>query len=189
MKFLRKNLPWILGLIWLSIRVLGSTYFFEKNTDSGRTLGVMMNLFFIILIIFSELSYIYKERRKGVMDRFMGDFKRVAASTVKYALMAGIVIAVYYNFVSDELLVKRQQDYILTEQALDTDEELKLVQEQNIQLAHLSREEIIAAAKGRTDLFTNPKVVSSASFIVLIFVSLIYTAFAVLLFRTFLRMR
>jgi hypothetical protein len=60
---------------------------------------------------------------------------------------------------------------------------------ENIQLKNLSREEIIKAANDRTEIFTNPKIVSSASFLVIVFVSLIYTLFAVLLFRYFLKMR
>lgn len=119
----------------------------------------------------------------------MTDFKVAAGSTIKYSIMAGICIFAYYNFISNELDVKKKQDYAMTIEALDTDEELLQIKADNDQLAHLTREQIIEAANGRTDLFTNPRIVSSASFIVLVFVSLLYSILAVFLFRMLLRMQ
>ncbi len=184
-----KYVPWILGLVWLGIRV--SLYFAMKDTnpDGARSAGVMINLLFLIFIIFSVLSKLYKERRRGVTSSFINDFKTVLKETLKYCLAAGVSLVLFYNFISTELEERRTRDYQATIEALDTEQELNEVRNQNIQLKNLSREEIIQAANDRTEIFTNPKIVSSASFLVLVFVSLIYTLFAVLLFRYFLKMR
>ncbi len=184
-----KYVPWILGLIWLGIRVSLHYLMKDSNSDGARSAGVMTNLLFLIFIIFSVLSKLYKERRKGATSTFFGDFKTVLKENLKYCVAAGIGIAIFYNFVSTELLDRRQRDIQATIEALDTEEELNKVRSENIQLKNLSREEIISAANSRTEIFTNPKIVSSGSFLVLVFVSLIYTLFAVLLFRYFLKMK
>lgn len=189
MRAIGKHLPWIFAILWLGIRVLAAQVIYFGDPDKARTVGVMLNLLFIIVLIFIVLMDLYKLRRMGHKDSFIGDLKNVAFPCVKYVLGVGILLAVYYNVISDELLQKRKADYQLTIEALDTDEELKAVRSQNIQLEKLSREEIIDAANKRTDLFTSPKVVSSASFVVLVFVTLIYAVFAVFLFRSFLKMR
>lgn len=184
-----KYAPWILAIIWLGIRV--SLYYSMQatNPDGARSAGVMINLLFLIFIIFSVLSKLYKERRSGATSSFMNDFKAVLKETLKYCLGVGIALAVFYNFISTELQDRRMRDHQATIEALDTEEELNKVKSENIQLKNLSREEIIQAANDRTEIFTNPKIVSSASFLVLVFVSLIYALFAVLLFRYFLKMR
>ncbi|MEZ4798319.1 MAG: DUF4199 family protein [Flavobacteriales bacterium] len=175
MNRIKSFLPWILGLVWLGIRVLGATVLFKDNPDAGRSLGVITNLSFIIILIFIELRGIYRAKRRGQQSGFMADFKVAASATIKYAVMVGMCIFAYYNFISDELEVKKKQDYTLTIEALDTDEELNKIKAENDQLAHLSREQIIEVANSRTDLFTNPRIVSSASFIVLVFVGLLYS--------------
>ena len=119
----------------------------------------------------------------------MSDIKRVAFPAMKYVLGAGIAITIYYTTISDELEVKRNQDYVALEATLDTPEKLQKVIAENSQLKGYSKEQIMSAAKERTDLFTNAKVVSSASFLVLIFVTLFYSLFAVFLFRNFLKLK
>jgi Ca2+/H+ antiporter len=184
-----KYVPWILGLVWLGIRVTLYYTMKDTNPDGARSAGVMINLLFLIFIIFSVLSRLYKERRSGATSTFFNDFKVVLKENLKYCLAAGVALVIFYNFISTELLDRRARDHQATVEALDTDEELNQIRNENIQLKNLTREEIIKAANDRTEIFTNPKIVSSASFLVLVFVSLIYTLFAVLLFRYFLKMR
>lgn len=186
---MRKFFPWISGLVWLLLRWGLYITIGETSPDQARSIGVMINLFFIILIIFSVLMDVYRERRTGMTTTFITDLKRVLKETMKYSIAVGIMIAVFYHFVSNELELKREADYKAAALALDTDEEVAAVKKENPQLKDLSREEILDAVYARTDLFTNKKIISSASFLVTVFVSLLYSLFSVLLFRYFLRFR
>lgn len=189
MSFLKNYSPWILALVWLGIRWMSHTSLFPNDSGTARNIGVMTNLSFIILLMFQTLAVLYRERRNGQSGSFMTDIKRVAFPAMKYVLGAGIAITVYYTTLSDELLVKRNEDYVALEASLDTPEELQNIIAQNSQLKGYTKEQILTAAKERTDLFTNAKVVSSASFLVLIFVTLFYALFAVFLFRYFLKLK
>jgi hypothetical protein len=189
MNFIKNYSPWILALLWLGIRWACHTSLLPNDPDTARSIGVMANLFFIIVLMFQALYIIYKERRNGLTGTFMADIKRVAFPAMKYVLGAGIAITIYYTTLSDELIVKRNQDYIALEATLDTPEKVQKVIAENSQLKGYTKDQIMTAAKERTDLFTNAKVVSSASFLVLIFVTLFYALFAVFLFRNFLKLK
>lgn len=189
MSIIKNYSPWILALLWLGIRWICHTTILPNDPDTARSIGVMANLFFIIVLMFQTLMTLYKERRSGLTGSFMSDIKRVAFPAMKYVLGAGIAITIYYTTISDELDVKRNQDYAALEATLDTPEKLQKVIAENTQLKGYTKEQIMTAAKERTDLFTNAKVVSSASFLVLIFVTLFYSLFAVFLFRNFLKLK
>lgn len=189
MKLFKSLLPWILAIVWLGFRYTAYTSFYKGNPESARSLGVSLNLLFIIILLFQVLWGMYKERRQGATGSFLSDLKRVAFQPMKYVLGVGILLTVYYTTLSTELLDKRQADYALIDQSLDTPEKVKQIVAENDQLKGYTKEQIIDAARGRTELFTNPKVVSSASFLVLIFVTLLYSVFAVFLFRSFLKLR
>lgn len=189
MSFIKNYSPWILALLWLGIRWICHTTILPNNPDTARSVGVMANLFFIIVLMFQTLMTLYKERRSGLTGSFMSDIKRVAFPAMKYVLGAGIAITVYYTSISNELEVKRNQDYAALEETLNTPEKVQKVITENTQLKGYTKDQIMTAAKERSDLFTNAKVVSSASFLVLIFVTLFYAIFAVFLFRNFLKLK
>ena len=189
MSFIKNYSPWILALLWLGIRWICHTTILPNNPDTARSVGVMANLFFIIVLMFQTLMTLYKERRSGLTGSFMSDIKRVAFPAMKYVLGAGIAITVYYTSISNELEVKRNQDYTALEETLNTPEKVQKVIAENTQLKGYTKDQIMTAAKERSDLFTNAKVVSSASFLVLIFVTLFYAIFAVFLFRNFLKLK
>ncbi len=183
----KKYLPWLLCIVWLTSRVLVANYVYPQDSSKAMTFGVISNLSFIILLIFSELYFLFKARRNALPSSFLYELKIVSKPVVLYVIGVGICLTVFYNFISNELERKRELDYILTEQSLDTEEKLNQLRNENAQLKNFSREQIINAAHQKIDLLTNPKVVSSLSFLALVFVGLLYSLFAVFLFRLFVR--
>lgn len=187
MTSIKRNLPWILCSLWLLIRIAIGTYIYPENSLKSMTFGVILNLSFIIVLIFSELVLLFKVRRFSKPESFLSEVKTVCTPVIRYVLGVGIAITLYYNFISNELQRKRESDYILTEQSLDTEQEINALREENNQLKNFSKEQILQAAHEKIDLMTNPKVVSSISFLALVFVGLLYSLFAVFLFRLFVR--
>lgn len=183
----KKYLPWLLCIIWLTSRILVTEYVYPQDASKAMTFGVISNLSFIILLIFLELYFLFKARRNALPSSFLSELKVVSKPVVMYVIGVGICLTVFYNFFSNELERKRELDYILTEQSLNTEQKLDQLRNDNIQLKNLSREQIINAAHQKIDLMTNPKVVSSLSFLALVFVGLLYSLFAVFLFRLFVR--
>lgn len=185
----KKLFPWILGLIWLAVRWVLYITIGKTDPDLARNVGVMLNLFFIIITIFNVLLSHYRKRAYSYELTFMDQFKSVMKDAMKYSISFGVCLAVFYNLVSNELEMKRESDYKAIELALDSDEKVNAIKAENIRLKDFSKDQIIQAAKERTALFTNEKIVSSASFLVTVFVSLIYSLFSVLLYRYLIKSR
>lgn len=185
----KKFFPLILGLIWLITRWVLYLSIGKNDPETARNAGVILNLFFIIVVIFNVLLGLYRNRAVAFSQSFMEQFKLVLKESMKYSLSVGIGLVIFYNFISTELSDKRKQDYEAIEIALDSEEKINAIKAENFRLKDFTKEQIRQAAKERTDLFTNEKVVSSASFLVTVFASLIYALFSVILFRFLLKSR
>jgi len=177
-------LPFVFAFLWLVIRYLTGHFFVEYSYSEGRTIGVLSNLFFILILVFVGLVANYNTREKRT---FLQDVKDGLKVAMKYVLSAVVMMGLYYGAISDELEVQRQTSFIEIHEALDTDSELASIQEQNPLLAHQGREEIEKEMQERITFFTSLKVLLPASLIALSLTTVFYGLLGVFIWRRFIR--
>ncbi|MCC6600910.1 MAG: hypothetical protein IT223_09590 [Crocinitomicaceae bacterium] len=188
MKFLEKWFPWCLAVVWLLVRLVGGGLLFDGDYDKGRTLGVMTNLLFILLVIFIAIVQVNKKNSTDNRT-FFSDIKSVMTESTKYVLGVVLAIGIFYSVMSNELEKKRLYDHAQIEMAVDTPEKLEKLKAENPMLKDISKEKIIESATARTDVFTSLKMIIPSSLLVLLMVSLLYSLLAVAVFRGFLLAR
>ncbi len=171
----------IIAALWLSGRCLIG-YLTNYNATDGSKWGVLTHLFFILMAIVVGVLRSHQERKYG----FVALFKVAAKYGVLYAVSGTILVAVYYNWISDEMVVKQQQDIATIIQSLDSPEEYKAIIKDNPALSKLSPDQIKAKAIERTLLFTKTSSMASLGGVALVIVAIIYSLIAGWLFNMFL---
>ena len=170
-----------IAALWLAGRYLIG-YLTQFNAAEGSKWGVLTHLFFILMVIVVAMLRSHQEKKYG----FVALFKIAAKYGVLYALLGTMMVVVYYNWISDEMVVKQQQDIATIIQSIDSPEEYKAIISENPTLSKLSADQIKAKAIERTLLFTKTSSMASLGGVAMIIVAMIYSLIAGWLFNMFL---
>ena len=171
----------VIAALWLSGRCLiGSIT--DYNATEGSKWGVLTHLFFILISIVVAMWRSHQEKKYG----FVALFKIAAKYGVLYAILGTMMVVIYYNWISNEMVLKQQQDIATIIQSIDTPEEYKAIIKDNPALVKLNAEQIKAKAIERTLLFTKTSSMASLGGVALIIVAMIYSLIAGWLFNMFL---
>ena len=138
--------------------------------------------FVILMAIVVAMGRSHQEKKYG----FVALFKIAAKYGVLYALLGTMMVVIYYNWISNEMVIKQQQDIATIIQSIDTPEEYKAIIKDNPALVKLNAEQIKAKAIERTLLFTKTSSMASLGGVALIIVAMIYSLIAGWLFNMFL---
>ena len=171
----------IIAALWLAERCLIG-YFTQYNASEGSKWGVLAHLFWILVCILVAMIRSHQERKYG----FVALFKKAAKYGVLYAVLGTIMVVTYYSLISDEMVIKQQQDIATIIQSIDTAQEYKAIIKDNPALAKLSAEQIKLKAIERTMLFTKTSSMASLGGVAMIIVAMIYSLIAGWLFDMFL---
>jgi hypothetical protein len=96
------------------------------------------------------------------------------------------MVVVYYKWISNEMVIKQQQDIALIIESLDTKEEFQQIMKDNPALKGHTLEQLKTKAIERSILFTKVGSLASLGGLALIIVSFLYSLIAGWLFNTFL---
>ena len=171
----------VIAALWLSARCMIG-YLTKFNAAEGSKWGVLTHLFFILLAIVVAMVRSHQNQKYG----FVALFKMAAKYGVLYAVLGTMMVVVYYNWISDEMVIKQQQDIATIIQSIDSPEEYKAIVKDNPSLSKLSADQIKAKAIERTLLFTKTSSMASLGGVALIIVAMIYSLIAGWLFNMFL---
>lgn len=147
-----RTLVLICAALWLITKVVLLQFVpFETNVQAG----VMLNLFFILLIGIFAIRRVSRRVPKA-QRHFLEDVKAVARGTMQYVLAAVVALALFNYVIAKDDIAARQASLRqeITEQYEDQEffEELK---RQNPQIADMSRAEARDAALDNFDQFTS----------------------------------
>jgi hypothetical protein len=171
----------IIAAIWLSERyIIG--IFTHFNASEGSKWGVLTHLFWILVCILIAMIRSHQNRQYG----FVQLFKIAAKYGVLYAVVGTAMVVVYYNWISNEMVLKQQQDIATIIQSIDSPEEYKAIVKDNPVLAKLSADQIKEKAIERTLLFTKTSSMASLGGVALIIVAMVYSLIAGWMFNMFL---
>lgn len=171
----------ILAFLWLATRmVIG--HFTHYQAASGSKWGVLTQILFILIAISLAMMHAHQQRQYG----FLNLFKKAAKYSVLYSILGTGMIVIYYNWISDEMNIKQQQDIALIIESLDTKEEFQKIIQENPALKGHTIEQLKTKAIERSILFTKLSSLASLGGVALVITSLIYSLIAGWLFDTFL---
>lgn len=171
----------ILPIIWLQVRyVIG--WCTDFNSTIGSQWGVMTHLLLVLLAILLAMLQCHWKREYA----FLQLFKNSAKHAIVYALLVTGSLAIYYGWLSDELILKKQQDIAQIIQETNTPEKIAQIKSMNPALQPLSKDQIVQKAMEQTALFTNVKTMLSLTFFSLTILGFLYSLIAAWLFSQFL---
>jgi hypothetical protein len=170
-----------LAILWLLVRI-AIGHFTHYQASSGSKWGVLLQILFILLAISLAMTHAHQQRQYG----FLNLFKKAAKYSILYSLSGTLMLVIYYNWISDEMLIKQQQYIALIIESLDTKEEFQKIIQENPALKGHTVEQLKTKAIERSILFTKLSSMASLGGLALIITSLIYSLIAGWLFDTFL---
>ncbi len=175
------NIVFILAILWLMVRIL-TGYTTHYQADQGSKWGVLLHMLMILVAISIAMAHAHRERSYG----FLNLFKRAAKYSILYSLVGTLMVVVYYKWISNEMLIKQQQDIAMIIESLDTPEEFQQILKDNPALKGHTLEQLKTKAIERSILFTKVGSMASLGGLALIIVSFLYSLIAGWLFNTFL---
>jgi hypothetical protein len=171
----------LLPIIWLQVRYsIGLLTHFDST--QGSHWGVMTHLLLVLLSILLAMIQCHWKREYD----FIHLFKNSAKHAILYALLVTGSLGIYYGWLSDELIIKKQQDIAQIIQETDSPEKIAQIKSLNPALQPLSKDQIVEKAMERTTLLTNLKTMLSLAFFSLTILGFIYSLIAAWLFSQFL---
>jgi len=176
--------PLVCALLWLATRWIYGSELADSDILKGRTFGVFLNLFFILLLVgLGMFSFRWKKLEGGGLARF----KHLVRYPLVYSFFVTIAIFSFYSYMSDEVEMKRSKDMAEMESILTNPEKLASLKAENESLAEMNADQIREMGKSRIYSMTSPKVITSIGFLMLCVSSVGYTFLALLLSSLFLK--
>ena len=170
----------ICAALWITTKVVLLSFVpFETNV----TAGVMLNLFFIVLIGVYTIRKKVKETPKE-MAHALDDIKSVAKATAKYVLWAIVLLFAFNQFIAKPTLDKRIEN-IKAEISAQYDDEAKYQELllTNPPIGEMDREEAKAQALQGFDMYTKWYVQLTLALLGLMAAAIIYSILVSILWR------
>ncbi|MDG1261356.1 MAG: hypothetical protein P8H59_01130 [Flavobacteriales bacterium] len=173
----------ICGALWLLTKtVLHNFVSMEINT----VVGVMLNMLLILVIAIFTINKKVKGTPAG-SSHYLDDLKAVLRATSKYVLLAIVCLGVFNYGIARESIIALQQARVDQIEQDYSEENYKVLQETNITLQHMEREEAMTLAMDRIELFSKWYVQLTLSLIALLLAAILYSIIGSLLWRLMLR--
>jgi len=170
----------ILAIAWLGLRlIIGMAT--NHQADQGSKWGVLTHMLLILISISFAMAHAHKDHAYG----FLNLFKKAAKYSILYSILGTLMVVIYYKWLSNEMLVKQQQDIALILESLDTKEEFEQIIKENPALKGHTLDQLKTKAIERSILFTKVGSLASLGGLALIIVSFLYSLIAGWLFNAF----
>ena len=168
--------------VWIVVRIAVGQIATPSNAN---LVGVMTNLFFILLLIFGAMFIKYRFPPKP-SAAFLSDLKDAMRPAMIYILIVVAYMCLHYGVFSDEMDVRRNAVIENIRSQTDSDQELQAYREMMHQ-PKMTQQEILNAEIEKANLFISMKIFIPMSLMVLVLVSFVYALLGVLIWRRFLR--
>ena len=176
------RLIWICAALWLIIKLAMRSW---VSIEDNVIIGVMMNMFFIILIAVFAIRYKYLNTPEGE-STLLDSIKDTCKASVTYAVIATILVGSYYFVISP---TEVQQRKALAEQQIEeiiTEDYLNQMKAENPVLESLVLEDYKQQQLDNAYWMYSPVIQITLSLIALVVCALIYGILITVLWRTFM---
>lgn len=172
----------ISAAVWITARIILG---YSVSPDKANVAGVLSNLFFILILIFTALVLKYRIHN-AASGGFFSDLKDAMKPAVIYIVLVVGYMTLHYGWLTSEMTDRRNAVIQNVMSQIDTDEELAIYRNQ-IHNQEITREEIQKAETEKAEMFLSLKMYIPMSLLILTLMALVYSLLGVVLWRKFLR--
>jgi hypothetical protein len=166
-------IPLYFAMLWILIKALLFTF----NVPSQEILGVYVNLFFILIVIFASLHLKVKSEKK--IERYASNFKTSLKNAGKYIIVVTVFIFAYYKFINPGHLKGAELNRVELELAKDFEK----IKTKNPLYKDKTREEWEKQVRSSAQLFSSVTLNTSIYFLGMFFISLVYSIIIPIFYR------
>jgi predicted PurR-regulated permease PerM len=178
-----KWLPVILAAVWLGVRwTLG----LQLDVESAQNTGVLLNILFILLLVFLAISLHYRNLQ-GRVSGFLEDFKACMKPALLYVLIAVVFIGVYYAWLSDDIEELRSAYIETFNEGIKDENNLANFLSQHPEEKGKTVEELMQKNRENVERNVSVQTRIMGGSLALTFIAIAYGVLAVFFWRTFVR--
>jgi hypothetical protein len=178
-----RHLPWMFALVWLIAKLVMHSLW---EVDQVRTAGVLINILFVLLIVFVGIQTHYG-KQKGLTTSFFDDFKACMKPAMLFVICAVVAMGVYYAFLSDDIARLQQTKIDTFNAAIEVESSRAEILGANKELAVKSNDELRQQFRADIERNVSLKTLLLGGTLALTFISFAYSLLAVFFWRTFVR--
>ena len=178
-----RHLPWMFALVWLVAKLVMRSLW---DVDQVRTAGVLINILFVLLIVFVGIQTHYA-KLKGLATSFFDDFKACMKPAMLFVLCAVVAMGVYYAFLSDDIAQLQQAKIDTFNAAIEVESSRAETLAGNKEREAMSNDELRALYRIEIERNISLKTLLLLGTLALTFISFTYSLLAVFFWRTFVR--
>lgn len=176
------RLIWICGAIWIVTKlVMRSLVPIEQNL----IIGVMVNILFILLVAVFAVRKKFQTTSKAE-STFVDTVKDVTKASVKYALLATVLVGSYYYIISPEEVATKKATAERNLEEVLTPESFAEMQAAEPLLENQNYEDFVEQKRTNIEWIYSPFIQITFSLIALIAAAIIYSILITLLWRNIL---
>jgi hypothetical protein len=178
-----KWLPVILAGVWLVVRwSLG----LRLDVESAQNTGVLLNMLFILLLVFLGISLHYRNLQ-GRVSGFLEDFKSCMKPALLYVLAAVVFLGIYYAWLSDDIEELRTAYIETFNEGIKDEHNLNNFLAQHPEEKGKSVEELMQKNRDNVERNVSVQTRIMGGSLALTFIAIAYGLLAVFFWRTFVR--
>jgi hypothetical protein len=178
-----KWLPVVLAILWLVVRwSLG----LRLDVESAQNTGVLLNMLFILLLVFLGISLHYRNLQ-GRVSGFLEDFKSCMKPAMLYVFIAIIAIGVYYAWLSDDIQELRMAYIETFNEGIKDENNLNNFLNQHPEEKGKTVEELMQKNRENVERNVSVQTRIMGGSLALTFIAAAYGLLAVFFWRTFVR--
>jgi hypothetical protein len=178
-----RHLPWMFAVVWLLAKLYVRSLW---EVDQVRTAGVLINILFVLLIVFVGIQTHYG-KQKGLATSFFDDFKACMKPAMLFVICAVVSMAVYYAWLSDDIHALQQNKIETFNAAIEVESSRAEILNGNKELAAKSNEELREQFRADIERNVSLNTLLLGGTLALTFISFAYSLLAVFFWRTFVR--
>ncbi len=178
-----RHLPWMLAIAWLGVRIfLGNAW----DVDKARNAGVLLNILFVLLLVFVGINKQYRDLR-GAQSSFFEDLKACMKPAILYVVLAVAGIGVYYGWLSNDITEIRTARIEQFNTMMSDDALRATFFTEHPELSAKPSEELMATNKENIERSVSVSTAIMGGSLALTFIGFMYSLLAVFFWRTFVR--
>lgn len=167
------SIPVSFAMLW----ILSKALLFTFNFESQEKIGIYINLFLILIVIFASLHDKVKKEKK--LENYASNFKTSLKNAGIYIIIVTLYIFVHHKFVNPGFLKDKEMTMVEAELAKDFD----TIKKNNPSFQYSDKESWEKQVRSSAQLFTSVTLNTSIYFLGLFFMSLIYSIIIPIFYR------
>jgi len=173
-----KKIALIFGLSWIIIKLIVFNLGYSVQLFN---ITAMINLLFLLLVIFVTLHYFRLKSGKKEKTLFLTDLKEAMKGGSIYTVIITGFLLIYFSGIDPDFASNRLElQGIISPENIDFEE---LKRQNPIKLQGMSKEDFIDKEKETIELFSSPFLVTTITLAGMMLASLFYSFVAVTLYR------